>query len=81
MIYLVIFKLILFPTPNCPPDHPVLINQALALNFFYFSANISAYTVGCNGKKAAPKQAEKVGTGSTIPISVPATLAVYPEMK
>jgi len=30
--------------------------------------------------KASPKQAEKDGTGSLIPISVPATLAVYPVM-
>jgi len=46
-----------------------------------FFASISAYKVGCNGKKASPKQAEKVGTGSLIPYSVPATLAVYPEIK
>jgi len=38
--------------------------------------NISAYFVGCNGIKGAPKQAEKLGTGSTTPASVPATLAV-----
>jgi len=37
--------------------------------------------VGCKGKKASPKQAEKVGSGSSIPISVPATFAVYPEIK
>jgi len=37
--------------------------------------------VGCLGRKAAPKQAENVLTGSIIPISVPATLAVYPAMK
>ena len=29
----------------------------------------------------APKQVENVAIGSVIPISVPATLAVYPEMK
>lgn len=29
--------------------------------------------------KAYPKHAEKVGTGSLIPTSVPAILAVYPE--
>ena len=28
--------------------------------------------------KGAPKQAENVACGSTTPISVPATLAVYP---
>ena len=32
-------------------------------------------------RKAAPKHAEKVADGSVIPRSVPATLAVYPEMK
>jgi len=37
-----------------------------------------AYLAGCNGKKASPKQAENVASGSVTPISVPATLAVYP---
>lgn len=31
------------------------------------------------GKKASPKQAEKVGVGSLMPCSVPATFDVYPE--
>jgi len=31
--------------------------------------------------KASPKHDEKVATGSLTPISVPATLAVYPLMK
>ena len=39
------------------------------------------YFVGCKLKKAAPKQAEKVGVGSVIPRSVPANLAVKPERK
>jgi hypothetical protein len=33
------------------------------------------------GGKAAPKQAENVSFGSEMLISVPATLAVYPEIK
>jgi hypothetical protein len=37
--------------------------------------------VGCRVKKADPKQAEKVDSGSVTPRSVPATLAVYPERK
>ena len=45
------------------------------------SPNISAYLVGCKGMNGAPKQAEKVVCGSVIPASVPATFAVYPEMK
>jgi len=53
----------------------------LAFYSFILSANILAYNPGCNGKKASPKQAENVGSGSTIPYSVPATLAVYPVMK
>lgn len=64
-----------------PPDHPVFISHTLVLCNLTFFASISAYKVGCNGKKASPKQAEKVGTGSLIPYSVPATLAVYPEIK
>jgi hypothetical protein len=31
--------------------------------------------------KGSPKQAENVARGSVTPISVPATFAVYPEMK
>jgi len=41
----------------------------------------SPYLVGCSDRKAAPKQAEKVGVGSVIPRSVPASLAVKPERK
>ncbi len=33
------------------------------------------------GRKGAPKQALKLGWGSVIPRSVPATFAVYPERK
>jgi len=32
--------------------------------------------VGCKGKNAYPKHAEKVGEGSLTPTSVPATFAV-----
>lgn len=75
------FKLILFPYPNLPPDHPVFTSHTFVLCYLTFLANISAYKVGWRGKKASPKQAEKAGTGSVIPNSVPATLAVYPEIK
>ena len=37
--------------------------------------------MGCHIKNAPPKQALKVAWGSVIPISVPATFAVYPLMK
>ena len=40
------------------------------------SANSSAYLLGCQTMKAAPKQAEKVASGSVTPTSVPATFAV-----
>ena len=48
---------------------------------FSFSSRRVAYLVGCRGRNAPPKHAEKVGTGAVIPRSVPATLAVNPEMK
>lgn len=76
IILLVKLNFILFPVPKAPPDHPVLINQERELFYFILSANIVEYTVGCKDKKAAPKQAEKVGSGSLTPTSVPATLAV-----
>ena len=37
--------------------------------------------VGCSSRKAWPKQAEKVGVGSVMPRSVPASLAVKPDRK
>ena len=70
---------ITFPTPYLPPVHPVLTNHTFTLCFVIFSCNKSAYVDGFKGKKAYPKQAEKVGVGSLIPCSVPAILAVYPE--
>ena len=72
----VYFKLIRLPMPYTPPVIPVLINQTFAPLSFNFLPNISAYFVGCNGKNAAPKQAEKVVCGSVTPASVPATLDV-----
>ena len=41
----------------------------------------SAYFAGCQTMNGAPKQVENVACGSVMPTSVPATLAVYPEMK
>ena len=64
------------PTPYGPPVHPVLTSQTLTPASFIFLLNISAYLVGCNGINGAPKQAEKEGTGSTTPASVPAIFAV-----
>ena len=63
------------------PFQPVLTKYALAPVFSIFLTNSSAYLVGCNDKKAAPKQAENVGVGSVIPRSVPANLAVNPDKK
>lgn len=40
-----------------------------------------AYFMGCHMRNTPPKQAENVASGSVTPSSVPATLAVYPEMK
>ena len=37
--------------------------------------------MGCNDRKASPKQAENVGVGSVTPLSVPANLAVKPDKK
>ena len=50
-------------------------------DFFIFFTSSSPYLVGCSDRKAAPKQAEKVGVGSVMPRSVPASLAVKPERK
>ena len=70
------YKRQLLPTPKGPPIQPVLISQTLALHFSNLEISISAYTLGCNGIKGAPKQAEKFETGSLIPTSVPANLDV-----
>ena len=49
--------------------------------FSIFLTSSSAYFVGCSSKNAWPKQAEKVGVGSVIPRSVPASLEVNPDRK
>jgi hypothetical protein len=41
----------------------------------------AAYYVGCELKKAAPKQLEKAGVGSVMPRSVPTSFAVTSERK
>jgi len=64
------------PTPAAPPDQPVLRSQTRLLWRSRSVPSISAYTVGCQTRKTAPKQAEKVAWGSVTPRSVPATLAV-----
>ena len=62
-------------------DELFAAKYALAPVISIFFTNSSAYLVGCNDKKAAPKQAENVGVGSVIPRSVPANLAVNPDKK
>ena len=60
-----------------PPVQPVFTSQAFGavLSLMRFASS-SAYLAGCHTMKAAPKQAEKVASGSVTPTSVPATLAV-----
>ena len=55
--------------------------QQDALCSSIFSDKSSPYTLGCIGINGAPKHALNVALGSVTPISVPATLAVYPDMK
>ena len=52
-----------------------------AVGFSIFLTSSSPYLVGCSSRKAWPKQAEKVGVGSVMPRSVPASLAVKPDRK
>ena len=52
-----------------------------AAGFSIFLTSSSAYLVGCSSRNAWPKQAEKVGVGSVMPRSVPASLAVKPDRK
>ena len=68
---------ILFPVPF----HPVLTRYALAPLSFILLTSSCAYLVGCSSRNACPKQAEKVGVGSVMPRSVPASLAVNPDRK
>ena len=56
-----------------PPVQPVLTSQALVPCWSIFSASMEAYFMGCHKRKAPPKQALKVASGSVIPCSVPAT--------
>ena len=63
------------------PFQPVFTSYALAPLFPILLTSSSAYLVGCSSKKAWPKQAEKVGVGSVMPRSVPASLEVKPDRK
>ena len=58
----------------------MLISHTFTWCLSIFSPSILAYCPGCKGRNGAPKQALKVGLGSVTPSSVPATLAVYPEI-
>ena len=53
----------------------------MAPDFSIFFTSSSPYLVGCSSRKAWPKQAEKVGVGSVMPRSVPASLEVKPDRK
>ena len=59
-----------------PPVQPVFTSHTLTSDPSSLRASMSAYTRGRMGMKGAPKHGLKVATGSTIPLSVPATLAV-----
>ncbi len=74
--------LIRLPIPNGPPVQPVLTSQQAApcWSIFFFSS--SAYTYGWWTMNGPPKHVLNVISGSMPrPISVPAILLVYPEMK
>ena len=77
MIPLVSLMEILFPVPF----QPVFTRYAFAPLFSIFFTSSSAYFVGWSSRKAWPKHALKVGVGSVIPLSVPASFAVKPERK
>ena len=74
-------EILLAPDSALAPIHPVLTKYAGTLNLFIFSLNNSAYSKGCSVKNGPPKHGEKVAVGSVTPLSVPATLAVYPLIK
>ena len=63
------------------PFQPVLTRYAFAPTAFILFTSSSPYFVGWSERNAAPKHAEKVGVGSVMPRSVPASLAVKPERK
>ena len=58
---------------HLPPVHPVLTSQACVPCWAIFSASMDAYFMGCHMRKAPPKQALNVASGSVTPSSVPAT--------
>ena len=58
---------------DLPPVQPVLTNHALVPCSSIFSASMEAYFMGCHNRKAPPKHALKVASGSVMPCSVPAT--------
>ncbi len=53
----------------------MLTSQARVPCCSIFSASMLAYFMGCHIRKAPPKQALKVASGSVTPCSVPATCA------
>ena len=56
--------------------------KGYAIKVPVFSFNKFPYSIGLLGMKGAPKHVENVAVGSfDSPISVPATLAVYPDRK
>ena len=63
------------------PFQPVFTRYALAPLCSMRFTSSSAYLVGWSDRNAAPKQAEKVGVGSVMPRSVPASLLVKPDRK
>ena len=58
---------------HLPPVQPVLTSQAWVPCWAILSASMAAYFMGCHMRKAPPKQALKVASGSVTPSSVPAT--------
>ncbi len=59
-------------TTHPPAVQPVFSSQAVVPCCCILSASILAYFMGCHMRKAAPKHALKVASGSTTPTSVPA---------
>ena len=69
------------PTPYGPPDHPVLTRYTTVLCSAMRLPSSPAYTDAGLGMNGAAKHSEKTALGSFIPLSVPASLLVYPDMK
>ena len=59
MIQRVFLREIRSPSPYTPPIHPVLTNQTDAPLCSIRFAKSCAYLLGCQTKKAAPKQSEE----------------------